>query len=80
MIGQNIDYLVDGESGVLIAPGDARGFGEAMERLLRDPNFGFGLAKTLENESPRNSPGMARRWKTVWQPIDNFQDSHLCGF
>ena len=32
MIGQNNDYLVDGESGVLIAPGDARGLGQALER------------------------------------------------
>ena len=39
MIGQNMDYVVDGESGVLVAPGDASGFGQALERLLRDSDL-----------------------------------------
>jgi glycosyltransferase involved in cell wall biosynthesis len=45
MIGQNTDYLVDGESGVLIAPGDASGFGQALERLLGDPELRFRLGQ-----------------------------------
>jgi glycosyltransferase involved in cell wall biosynthesis len=50
MIGQNNDYLVDGESGVLIAPGDARGFGQALERLLRDPELRFRLGQSARKQ------------------------------
>jgi glycosyltransferase involved in cell wall biosynthesis len=44
-IGQNIDYLVDGESGSLTAPGDASGFGQAIEELLVDPELRFRLGQ-----------------------------------
>lgn len=44
-IGQNIDYLVNGESGVLIPPGDASRFGEAIEKLLVDPELRFRLGQ-----------------------------------
>jgi glycosyltransferase involved in cell wall biosynthesis len=44
-VGQNLDYLVDGESGVLIAPGDASRFGQAIERLLADPELRLRLGQ-----------------------------------
>jgi glycosyltransferase involved in cell wall biosynthesis len=50
MIGQNNDYLVDGESGVLIAPGDARGFGQELERLLRDPELRIRLGQNARKQ------------------------------
>ncbi|MGA9472549.1 MAG: glycosyltransferase, partial [Terriglobales bacterium] len=44
-VGQNIDYLVDGESGLLVSPGDASRFGEAIERLLADPELRLRLGQ-----------------------------------
>ena len=44
-VGQNLDYLVDGESGVLISPGDASRFGQAIERLLADPELRLRLGQ-----------------------------------
>ncbi|MGA7623934.1 MAG: glycosyltransferase, partial [Candidatus Acidiferrales bacterium] len=44
-IGQNIDYLINGESGVLTPPGDASRFGEAIEKLLVDPELRFRLGQ-----------------------------------
>jgi len=35
--GGLIDIVVDGESGVLVPPGDARALGSAMQRLIDDP-------------------------------------------
>jgi hypothetical protein len=63
----------------LIAPGDARGFGQALEGLLRDPELRFRLGQNARNKSLRNSCGMEQQRKTVWQPIDNSRAFHLCG-
>lgn len=35
-IGQNPEYLVHGESGLLVAPGDVQGYQRSLERLLKD--------------------------------------------
>jgi glycosyltransferase involved in cell wall biosynthesis len=35
-VGQADEYLVDGDSGLLVPPGDERAFGEKLERLLQD--------------------------------------------
>ena len=35
-VGQNIDYIVDGESGILTPPGDEGRFSQELERLLQD--------------------------------------------
>jgi glycosyltransferase involved in cell wall biosynthesis len=35
-IGQNTEYIVDGESGVLVPPGDEASFGHGLEKLLQD--------------------------------------------
>jgi glycosyltransferase involved in cell wall biosynthesis len=38
-IGQNTDYIVDGESGILVPPGDEENFGRELEKLLQDPQL-----------------------------------------
>lgn len=38
-IGQNTDYIVDGESGVLVPPGDESRFAQELERLLHNPEL-----------------------------------------
>jgi glycosyltransferase involved in cell wall biosynthesis len=49
-VGQNSEYILNGESGVLIAPGDARGFDQALERLLRDPELRFRLGQNARKQ------------------------------
>jgi glycosyltransferase involved in cell wall biosynthesis len=36
-VGQNREYIRDGETGMLVDPGDVSGFAESVTRLLRDP-------------------------------------------
>lgn len=36
-VGQNMDYIVDGESGILAPPGDEIKFAQELERLLQNP-------------------------------------------
>jgi glycosyltransferase involved in cell wall biosynthesis len=50
MIGQDNDYLVDGENSFLIAPGEARGFGQALEGLLRDSELRFRLGQNARKQ------------------------------
>jgi glycosyltransferase involved in cell wall biosynthesis len=38
-VGQNRDYIVDGESGILAPPGDETRFAAELERLLQDAEF-----------------------------------------
>jgi glycosyltransferase involved in cell wall biosynthesis len=35
-VGQNVDYIVDGESGILAPPGDEARFTHELEKLLQD--------------------------------------------
>jgi glycosyltransferase involved in cell wall biosynthesis len=35
-VGQNMEYLVDGESGILTASGDEKAYGAGLDELLRD--------------------------------------------
>ncbi len=79
-VGQNIDYLVDGESGVLTSPGDASQFGQSIERLLGNPELRFRLGQNARKRIERNSRGMARGWKTAWPPTNNSQNFHLSDF
>ena len=36
-VGQNLEYLEHGQSGILAAPGDAGAFAQALLQLLADP-------------------------------------------
>lgn len=38
-VGQNAEYIVDGESGFLVAPGDSAAFASVLVRLLKEPSF-----------------------------------------
>lgn len=38
-VGQNAEYVVDGESGLLTSPGDEKDFGEKLELLLHSPEL-----------------------------------------
>jgi glycosyltransferase involved in cell wall biosynthesis len=39
------EVVTDGETGVLVPPGDARKLGEALDALRRDPAWGAALAR-----------------------------------
>lgn len=38
-VGENLEYIVDGESGILVAPGDEQVFAAQLERMVRDPEL-----------------------------------------
>ena len=47
-VGQNNEYIVNGESGVLVAPGDATQFADRLEWLLRDSQLRRRLGRNAE--------------------------------
>jgi glycosyltransferase involved in cell wall biosynthesis len=47
-IGQNIDYIVDGVSGILAPPGDEQRFSQALEKLLGDPDLRNSLGQNAK--------------------------------
>lgn len=47
-IGQNTDYIVDGESGVLVPPGDESRFAQELERLLQNPELRVRLGQNAK--------------------------------
>lgn len=53
-IGQNTEYIVDGQSGVLVPPNDEARFGQELEVVLEDPQLrarlGQNARKRIESE------------------------------
>ena len=47
-VGQNKEYIVDGESGILAPAEDEKGFGEKLELLLRDADLRVRLGRNAE--------------------------------
>ncbi len=47
-IGQNKEYIVDGESGMLVPAGNLQAFSEALALLLRDPELRTRLGRNAE--------------------------------
>jgi len=47
-VGQNLEYIVDGISGILVAPGDEEAFANGLELLLRNPGLRAGLGRNAE--------------------------------
>jgi glycosyltransferase involved in cell wall biosynthesis len=47
-VGQNTEYIVDGESGVLVPPGDESRFAHELERLLKDPGLRLRLGQNAK--------------------------------
>lgn len=44
-VAGTVDYIRDGETGILVAPGDVAGFREAVVRLVREPEIRARLAR-----------------------------------
>jgi glycosyltransferase involved in cell wall biosynthesis len=63
-IGQNTDYIVDGESGVLVPPGDETRFAQELQRLLQDPWLRVRLGQNAKQRIKENFS-----WGGV--PVDN---------
>jgi glycosyltransferase involved in cell wall biosynthesis len=58
------DYIRDGENGLLVEPGDAKGLADAVNRLLRDPAWATRLAaRALEDCRTRWMPDAHARRK-----------------
>src|SRR5581483_2615582 len=53
-VGQNSEYIVDGQSGILVPPMDDSGFSEGLDLLLRSPdlraNLGENAAKRIRED------------------------------
>jgi len=47
-VGQNKEYIVDGESGILAPPGDEAKFSEALGRLISDPDLRARLGRNAK--------------------------------
>lgn len=47
-VGQNTEYIVDGESGILAPPDDENAFAERLEQLLRNPDLRAHLGQNAE--------------------------------
>jgi glycosyltransferase involved in cell wall biosynthesis len=47
-VGQNLEYIVDGESGILVEPKDEAGFATKLELLLRSPELRARLGQNAE--------------------------------
>jgi glycosyltransferase involved in cell wall biosynthesis len=59
-IGQNAEYIVDEESGLLAAPGDKFGYQAGLERLLQDPNLRTRLGNNARQRLLKNF-----RWREM---------------
>jgi glycosyltransferase involved in cell wall biosynthesis len=67
-----VDYIRDGENGLLVAPGDAEALANAVNRLLRDPEFADRLAEAglrdcrthldIERHAERKLAAIAELW------------------
>jgi glycosyltransferase involved in cell wall biosynthesis len=44
-VGQNVEYVEDSRSGLLVEPGDAAGLARALRRLLSDPPLAAELGR-----------------------------------
>lgn len=73
-VGQNAEYIVDGESGVLAPPGDEVRFGQELEKLLEDPQLG---AKMGQNARKR----IEAEFSWGGAPVENCLAAYrqLCG-
>jgi len=47
-VGQNLEYIVDGESGILAPPGDEAAFAEQLDLLLRNTELQFRLGRNAQ--------------------------------
>jgi glycosyltransferase involved in cell wall biosynthesis len=47
-VGQNMEYIVDGESGILAPPGDEARFGQELQILLGDPELRARLGRNAQ--------------------------------
>jgi glycosyltransferase involved in cell wall biosynthesis len=59
-VGGLRDLVVDGETGLLVPPGDVAALRAALERLLGTPSSAAGSAPPPAPELPSTSPGRAR--------------------
>ncbi|HEX7893202.1 MAG TPA: glycosyltransferase family 4 protein [Terriglobales bacterium] len=53
-VGQNCEYIADGESGVLAVPGDETDFAHKLERLLVDPEWAARLGENARKRVRQN--------------------------
>jgi len=68
-VGQNLEYLQDGRSGILAEPGDANAFAQALIRLLTDPalarRLGQNAAQRIQDHFtwPRHIPTIEQAYR-----------------
>jgi glycosyltransferase involved in cell wall biosynthesis len=61
-VGGIPDVVRDGETGILVPPGDVAALTKALDGVLRDPSLGTRLGKEARRQSARYSwPGLAAR-------------------
>ncbi len=63
-VGQNIEYIVDGESGILAPPGDEARFGQELEKLIRDPELRVRLGRNARQR-------IKEKFSWSGEPVEN---------
>jgi glycosyltransferase involved in cell wall biosynthesis len=69
-VGQNLEYIVDGESGILIPPGDGHSFAEKLDYLLHSPEQ---CARIGENAARRISYNFIWRGEALQQCLAAYE-------
>jgi glycosyltransferase involved in cell wall biosynthesis len=64
-VGQNMEYILDGQSGLLVPPEDDAAFAEATVRLLRDAALRGRLAATAQKRMQENFA-----WDTLVEEVE----------
>ncbi len=69
-VGQNNDYILSGESGILTAPGEERSFAEGIERLLADSELRSRLGRKARQR-------VQEKFSWAGEPVDNCLTAYL---
>ena len=71
-VGGIPDYLVDGENGILLSPGNMESLTNGIRRAIEDPHFAIGLvdsSRLLVSRNYLSSENMAEKFQKIYQSL-----------
>ena len=75
-VGQNCEYIADGESGVLAVPGDESDFSQKLERLLRDSDWATRVGENARKQVSQNFNWGGQALQQCMQAYDRALAAH----